>query len=81
MDVMQEISKLFKKSPNRDGLFRKLKTELSPDTRGFHVLCPTRWTVRAASLQGVLDNHKALFGVWNEALSSQIALDRRARII
>ena len=32
-------------------MFHKLKEHLAPDTPGFRVLCPTRWTVRASSLQ------------------------------
>ena len=37
-------------------LFKKIKKELAPDTPGFQVLCPIRWTVRANSLQSVIDN-------------------------
>ena len=55
-----------------------MKSELSPDTPGFRVLCPTRWTVRAASLQSVLDNYDVLFGVWSDALMDG---EMRARII
>ena len=60
MDVTFEISKLIKYSPKRDAMFLKLKSELSPDSPGFRVLCPTRWTVRADSLHSVLDNYTAL---------------------
>lgn len=45
LDTTNEISKLIKYSPKRDTLFEKLKQELAPDTPGFRVLCPTRWTV------------------------------------
>ena len=64
LDVVIEISKLIKKSPKRDAIFQKLKSDLAPDTPGFCVLCPTRWTVCAASLQSVLDNYQVLFEVW-----------------
>ena len=50
LEVVAEISKLIKKSPKRDAIFQKLKSDLSPDTPGFRVLCPTWWTVHAASL-------------------------------
>jgi len=40
-----EVTKLIKYSPRRDSLFQNLKSELSPDTPGICVLCPTRWTV------------------------------------
>ena len=81
LDVVTEISKLIKKSPKRDAVFQKLKSELSADTPGFRVLCPTRWTVRAASLQSVLDNYEVLFCVWSDALSSKLDGEMRARII
>lgn len=81
LEVVAEISKLIKKSPKRDSVFQKLKSDLAPDTPGFRVLCPTRWTVRAASLQSVLDNYEVLLGVWNDALSSKLDGEMRARII
>ena len=81
LDVMAEISKLIKKSPKRDSLFQKLKSDLAPDSPGFRVLCPTRWTVCAASLQSVLDNYNVLFGVWSEALSLRLDGEMKARII
>ena len=81
LEVVAEISKLIKKSPKRDSVFQKLKSDLAPDTPGFRVLCPTRWTVHAASLQSVLDNYEVLFGVWNDALSSKLDGEMRARII
>ena len=56
-------------------------SDLAPDTPGFCVLCPTRWTVRAALLQSVLDNYEVLLGVWNDALSSKLDGEMRARII
>ena len=54
MDITHEISNLVKFSPKCNAIFDKLKEELSPDTPGFRVLCPTRWRVRAKSLQSVI---------------------------
>ena len=68
LEVVYEISKLLKKSPKRDAAFDKLKGDVAPDTPGFRVLCPTRWTVRGLSLQSVLDNYVVLLSVWEEAL-------------
>ena len=56
LDTTSEISKLLKFSPKRDRMFEKLKAKLAPETPGFRVLCPIRWTVRAALLQSVIDN-------------------------
>ena len=44
-EVVAEVSKLIKKSPKRDAAFEKIKVDLAPETPGFRVLCPTRWTV------------------------------------
>ena len=81
LDVVVEISKLIKKSPKRDSSFEKLKSELAPETPGFRVLCPTRWTVRAASLKSVIDNYEVLLGVWEEAQSGRFDAEMKARII
>ena len=82
LDVMGEISKLIKLSPKRDAVFQKLKADLAPETPGFRVYsAQLRWTVRAASLQCVLDNYEVLFGVWSDALSSKLDGEMRARII
>ena len=81
LDLVAEISKLIKKSPKRDSSFEKLKSELAPETPGFRVLCPTRWTVRAASLKSVIDNYEVLLGVWEEAQSGHLDGEMKARII
>ena len=61
LDTTSDISKLLKYSPKRDRMFEKLKAELAPETPSFRVLCPTRWTVRAASLQSVIDAPVGLY--------------------
>ena len=58
-----------------------MKADLAPDTPGFRVLCPTRWTVRGLSLQSVLDNYEVLLSVWEEALDGSLDSEMRARII
>ena len=78
LDAMFEITKLIKKSPKRDAIFQKL---FAADTPNFCVLCPTRWTVRAASLQSVLNHYEVLLGVWKESKNSQIDSEMKARII
>ena len=81
LDTTYEISKLLKFSPKRDALFSKLKAELAPETPGFRVLCPTRWTVRAASLQSVIDNWKPLQELWQESLDTKLDPEVKSRII
>lgn len=38
-----EIIKLVKNSPKRQSCFESLKVDISADTPGIRVLCPTRW--------------------------------------
>ena len=57
LETVSEISKLIKKSPKRDAMFQNLKHEIAQDCPGFRVLCPTRWTVRAASKESRLDSN------------------------
>ena len=57
LDTAFEISKLLKFLPKRDHMFEELKKEFSPDSPGFRVLYPTRWTVRAESLRSILENY------------------------
>ncbi len=80
LDTTREITKLIKKSPRRDTLFEKLKSELAPDTPGVRVLCPTRWTVRAYSLKSILDNFEVLQELWEEAIDLVKDTEMKARI-
>ena len=44
------------------------------------MLCPTRWTVKADSLQSVLDNYEVLQDLWEESYSEVRDTDIRGRI-
>ena len=80
-DTVGEINTLLKYSPRHAvSLFEQLKSSVSPGTVGFRTLCPTRWTVRAASLQSVIDNYEVLQEFWNEARDITSDSDNRARI-
>lgn len=81
MDTTYEVSKLIKYSPKRDVEFEKLKESLAPDTPGFRVLCPTRWTVRADSLKSVVDNYVVLQELWEVAKNETNDPSIKARII
>ena len=80
LDTVGEITKLLKYSPRRDSLFEQLKSSLSPGTVGFRTLCPTRWTVRAASLQSVIENYEVFQVFWDEARDITSDSENRARI-
>ena len=80
MDITHEIRKLVKFSPKCNAIFDKLKEELCPDTPGFRVLCPTRWTVRAKSLQSVQNSYSVLQELWDFMLDGNVDPDIRARV-
>ena len=80
MDVTHEISKRIKYSPKRNTAFDELKERIAPDTPGFRVLCPTRWTVHAKSLKIVEDNYAVLQDLWATVLGGSIDPDVRARV-
>ena len=81
LDLIFEVSKLVKFSPKRDVHFEKLKNELAPDSPGLRVLCPTRWTVRAASFKSVIDNYVVLQKLWEESINKVTDPSIKARII
>ena len=80
LDTAREITKLIKDSPCSDDIVTKLKAETSLGALGIRALCPTRWTVRADSLQGILANFETLQSVREEALEYVKDNDMKARI-
>ena len=80
LDVALEICKLFKYSPRRDAIFHKFHQELTPQAPGIRNLCPTRWTVRALSLESIHVNYSALEATWDEALEVCSQSEIKARI-
>ena len=81
LETTWEITKLIKYSPRRDGIFQKLKETLPVgNTPGIRVLCPTRWTVRAESLNSIIANYEVLERTWDEALQITQDTETKARI-
>ena len=78
LDTMYEISKLVKKSPKREVLFRKLKEDVKP---GIRTLCPTRWTVKAEAFASISENYEALQQTWEEVKRATKDTEMRARIV
>ena len=70
LDNCQEISNLLKYSPKRNALFCKIKAETAPESIGFRILCPTRWTVRGNCLHSIYENYKVLRTLWDECLQT-----------
>ena len=78
LDHSFEICKLLKFSPRRDAL--KLKADISPGVPGLRSLCPTRWTVRAASVESIRLNYESLQATWEEAVTVVRDTEVKARI-
>ena len=79
-DITHEITKLVKLLPKRDLLFKRIKSELAVEQPGLRILCPTRWTVRADALKGILDNYEALQELWMEAAAVTSDTETKARL-
>ena len=47
-------------SPKRLALFHQLSDQLYPGSPGLKPLCPTRWTVRTASIDAILKNYAVI---------------------
>ena len=80
MDIVNELSKLLQYSPKRSALFKVIKAEISPDTVGFCILCPTRWTVRNETYNSILDNYAVLLELWEVILNDKPESEIRARV-
>ena len=64
--IVHEISKLVRNSPKRGLVFNRVQQELSPNAPGLKPLCPTRWTVRTASINAVFENYATLIEAFYE---------------
>ena len=53
---------------------------MAPVGPGLRNLCPTRWTVRAASLQSIRENYAVLNATWHEASDVAKQSEMKARI-
>ena len=62
-------------------MFDKLIKDLAPDSPGFKVLCPTRWTVRGDSLKSVFDDYAVLQEEFDFCLETRLEPDIKPRII
>ena len=80
-DIAYEITKLVKKSPRRQAILETLKQELGSDTPGIRILCPTRWTVRADTLQRILANYNYLQLLWEDSLENVREPEMRSRVL
>ena len=81
LDTVYEITKLIKKSPKREGIFNSIKDDISNDSPGIRVLCPTRWTVKAEALASISENYRVLQLTWESAKNATTDTEMKARIL
>ena len=80
LDTTHEITKLIKKSPACDAIFKWLKEEMGSDSPGIRVLCPTRWMIQPEALKSILDNFNVLLELWAKSLERVKDTEMKARI-
>ena len=81
LDTTYEITKLIKKSPKREVIFKKFADDIKAGSPGIHTLRPTRWTVQAEALTSISENYQALQSTWEAAKQAAKDTEMRARII
>ena len=57
---MYGLSQLIRFSPKRLSLFESLQSQLTVASPSLKPLCPTRWTVRTAAVDALLQNYELL---------------------
>ena len=65
-----EIYKLTKKSPKGNTRLDQIQNSTKTESKGKHVLCPTRWAVRGDALATFIDNYTELMGLWDWSLQA-----------
>lgn len=84
LDTALEITKLVKDSPQRDTKLEKIRQAATNDgempTAGIRVLCPTRWTVKADTMDRILSNYESLQELWDWSLDNIKDAKMKARI-
>ena len=84
LDTALEITKLVKKSPNRDTKLEKIRRSAADETDSqspsIRLLCPTRWTVKADAMNSILRNYNELMELWDWSTDNLKDPKMKARI-
>ena len=83
LDTAFEITKLVKLSPKRESQLKKITSDLdstSHTAKGLRILCPTRWTVRAETMERIIENYIPLNELWTWAVSEYKDTETKARV-
>ena len=75
LDLVRELNNVVRASAKRHALFDKIRSDLALAEdhnvkSSLRQLCPTRWTVRATSMQSVMDNYNAILAALEEIAST-----------
>jgi hypothetical protein len=66
LGLVSEIYSFICKSPKHDACFDVIKQSITPKAPGLRLLCPTRWTVRAAALNSISENYETLLATFED---------------
>ena len=80
MSYSEELIKLFKKSPKRDTLFKKLKLEACDESPGLKDMATTRWTVKGDCLSRIINNYKLVYLDLEESLYEETRVEMKSRL-
>ncbi|CAF3500966.1 unnamed protein product [Adineta steineri] len=71
INVTKDIVNFVRRSPKRLNIAEKLSYDLSIKSSQLKPLCPTRWTVRASSMNSLLTNYQLVKSVMQEVVDQK----------
>ena len=71
LNITKDIVNFVRRSPKRLYIAEKLSFDLSINSSRLKPLCPTRWTVRASSMNSLLVNYQLVKSVMQELLEQK----------
>ena len=80
-DAAFELNKPIRYSPKRERAFNRLREETAPGNCSYRTLCPTSRTLRAVSLQSILDNWDVFQKLMHEILEGRVDPEVRGRVV
>jgi hypothetical protein len=71
INITKDIVNFVRRSPKRLNIAEKLSHDLSISSSQLKPLCPTRWTVRASSMNSLLSNYQLVKSVMQEVVNEK----------
>lgn len=72
LNITKDIVNFVRRSPKRLNIAEKLSFDMSNNSSRLEPLCPTRWTVRASSMNSLLVNYQLVKSVMQEGLEQKV---------